>query len=171
MVPFHLPSTQVVAGKTESVKDVLGNHLRMQKSGSWTTSPKSPCDQLCAGHPDLLVAHGHVASSACLLNVSGRLREILRFSAATEVSPPLQYYKSTTSHIVQQWMRRNGLNSFDADEWDKFVTSQWELHVQSAWTTVKRKDLMYFRQLLRGFVVHGRDHAINEVFIFCPFMY
>ena len=47
---------------------------------------------------------------------------------------------------------------------------QWELHVQSAWTTGKKKDLMYLRQLLRGFVVHGREHAINELFILCPFM-
>ena len=30
---------------------------------------------------------------------------------------------------------------------------------------------MFLRQLLRGFVVHGRDHAINEMFMFCPLMY
>ena len=67
-------------------------------------------------------------------------------------------------------MSRNGHNNYDSTEWDKFVTLPWQ-HVQSAWTTVKKKNLMYIRQLLRGFVVHGRDHAINEIFICCPFMY
>ena len=68
-------------------------------------------------------------------------------------------------------MGQNGLNNFDSWEWDTFIRLQWTLHVQSAWTTVKKKDLMYLRQLLRGFVVHGRDHAINEIFIFGLFMY
>ena len=68
-------------------------------------------------------------------------------------------------------MGQNGLNNFDSWEWDTCTRLQWTLHVQSAWTTVKKKDLMYLRQLLRRFVVHGRDHAINEIFIFCPFMY
>ena len=66
-------------------------------------------------------------------------------------------------------MGQNGLNNYDSWEWDKFIRLQWTLHVQSAMTTVKKKDLMYLRQLLRGFVVHGRDHAINEIFIFCRF--
>ena len=29
----------------------------------------------------------------------------------------------------------------------------------------------YLRQLLREFVVQGRDHAVKEMFIVCPFMY
>ena len=36
LVPFHLPSIQVVAGKTESITDVLYNHLYMQQSWSRT---------------------------------------------------------------------------------------------------------------------------------------
>ena len=65
----------------------------------------------------------------------------------------------------------NGLNNFDSHVWDTFVASQWSLHNQFAWTMVKHKDLKFLRQLLQGFVIHGRDHAINEIFIFCPFMY
>ena len=65
----------------------------------------------------------------------------------------LQEFLSTTSRIVKQWMGQNGLNNYDSWEWDKFIRLQWTLHVQSAMTTVKKKDLMYLRQLLRGFVV------------------
>ena len=114
---------------------------------------------------------GTCCITSATVEYSRRLREILRFSAATEVSPTFRHYLSTTSCSVKQWMSRDGLNSYDSKEWDKFATSQWQLHVQSAWTTVKKKDLMYLRQVLRGFVVHGRGHAINEMFIFCPLMY
>ena len=37
--------------------------------------------------------------------------------------------------------------------------------------TVKRKDIMDLRQLLRNFVIHGRGHAINELHMYCPLMY
>ena len=50
LVPFHLPSTQVVAGKAESIKDILYNHLRLQKSWSWTTPPRCPCSNFCVQH-------------------------------------------------------------------------------------------------------------------------
>ena len=85
---------------------------------------------------------GHIASPARLLSVSRRLRHILGFSAATQVSPSLQHYTSTTSSIVKQWMVRNGLNNYDPQAWHHFVASQWNLHNQFAWTTVKQKDLM-----------------------------
>ena len=155
----------------ESIKDVLYNHLRLQRSWSWTTSPECSCGQLYANHADLQVIQGHVTSPARLLNVSRRLRQILSFSAATQVSPSLQYYTSTTSSNVKQWMARNGLNTYDPATWDQFIMSQWELHNQFAWTTVKKKDRMYLRQLLQGFVVHGRDHAVTEIFIFCPYIH
>ena len=116
LVPFHLPSTQVVAGKTESVKDVLDNHLHMQKSWSWTTFPTCSCGQLCADHPDLLVAHGHVASPARLLKVSRRFRQILRFSAATlrhhysftNQLPPILYNNGSEGTLSTTLMQMSG---------------------------------------------------------------
>ena len=30
---------------------------------------------------------------------------------------------------------------------------------------------MYLRQLIRDIVVHGRDHALQEIHIVCPWMY
>ena len=169
LVPFHLPSTQVVAGKHASIKDVLYNHLRLQRSWSWTTPPQCHCGRLHLHHPELRVVQGHVASPVRLPSVSRRLRHILGFSAATQVSPSLQHYISTTSSTVKQWMVRNGLNNYDPQAWHHFVASQWNLHSQFAWTTVKKRDLVYLRQL-QGFVIHGRDHAINEIFIFCPYI-
>ena len=91
LVPFHLPSVQVVVGETESIKDVLYNHFYMQRSWSWTTPPQCTCGALLAKHSDLHVIQGHIASPARLLNVSRRLREILGFSAATEVSPSFRF--------------------------------------------------------------------------------
>ena len=93
LAPFHLPSTQVVAGKTESIKDVLYNRLYMPRSRSWTAPPQCTCGALLAKHSDLQVVQGHVASPARLLNISRRLRNILRLFSG--VSGP------TTSCILK----------------------------------------------------------------------
>ena len=87
LLPFHLPSVQVAAGKKESIKDVLFNHLKVHKSWSWTAPPQCPCKQFAQEHPNLRTVHGHVASPAYLLNVSRRLCELLKYSASTEFSP------------------------------------------------------------------------------------
>ena len=118
LVPFHLPSIQVVAGGSDSTKDVLFNHFYVQKSWSWTAPPKCPCGSLQTHHPNLLLAHGHIASPARLISISRRSREILRFSAASGISPSFQDYRATTSRIVQQWMNTNGLNCYNSEEWD-----------------------------------------------------
>ena len=170
LVPFHLPSTQVVAAKAMSIKDILYNHLKLQKSWSWTIPPMCPCSNFCAQHPELQKAHGHIASPARLLNISTRLREVLRHSASTEVSPSFRQYLDNTSTKIQQWMH-NGLNNFKVEDWQQFIGEPWQFHVSAAWVTVKSKDLKLLRSLLQDFLVHGRDHAINEIFIFCPYMY
>ena len=47
---------------------------------------------------------GHIASPARLLSVSRRLRHILGFSAATQVSPSLQHYTSDSiSELPSSW--------------------------------------------------------------------
>ena len=166
LVPFHLPSTQVVAGKAESIKDILYNHLRLQKSWSWTIPPMCPCSNFCVQHPQLQKAHGHIASPARLLNISTRLCEVLRHSASTEVPPSFRQYLNSTSTKIQQWMHNNGLNNFKVKDWQQFIGEQWQYHVLAAWVTVKSKDLKFLRSLLQDFLVHGRDHAINEIFFF-----
>ena len=172
LVPFHLPSVQVVAGKLPSMKDLLYKPLQVQTTWSWTTPPRCLCGALhLRRHPDVLLAQDHVASPLKKLNVSRRLRHILSFSANSQVSPSFEDYKVNTSVKVQQWMHQNGINCYNPTDWSNFITEQWPLHSQSAWVLVKKKDIMFLKQLLRGFVVHGRDHAINEMFIFCPFMY
>ena len=171
LVPFHLPSTQVVAGNGESIKDILYNHLRLQKSWTWTTPPRCSCSNFCVQHPQLQKTHGHIASPASLLNISTRLREVLRYSASTEVSPSFRQYLNSTSTKIQQWMYNNGFNNFKVEDWHQFIGEQWKFHVSAAWVTVKSKDLKFLRSLLQDFLVHGRDHAINEIFIFCPYMY
>ena len=68
-------------------------------------------------------------------------------------------------------MHNNGLNNFKVEDWHQFIGEPWKSHVLAAWVTVKSKDLKFLRFLLQDFLVHGRDHAINEIFIFCPYMY
>ena len=171
LIPFHLPSVQVVAGKQQSMKDLFYNHLREQQSWSWSTPPSCSCTKFLLQHPELQRTRGHIASPLKALNISKRLRHILSFSAETPVAPSLQDYIACTSIKVQHWMHQNGINCYDPQTWSSFVTRQWPYHVQAAWITIKKKDIMFLRQLLRGYVVHGRDHAINEMFMFCPLLY
>ena len=125
LVPFHLPSSQVVAVKAESIKDILYNHLRLQKSWPWTIPPMCPCSNFCVQQPELHKTHGHIASPASLLNISTRLREVLRHSASTEVSPSFRQYLDSTSIKIQQWMHNNGLNNFKVEDWQQFLGEQW----------------------------------------------
>ena len=61
LIPFHLPSVQVVAGKRQSMKDLLYNHLQVQRSWSWSTPPSCSCKSLLHQHPELHLAQGHIA--------------------------------------------------------------------------------------------------------------
>ena len=80
-IPFDLPSVQVVAGKQQSMNDLLYNHLRAPRSWSWSTPPPCSCASLLLQHPELQLSQGHIASPLKKLNVSRCLRHILSFSA------------------------------------------------------------------------------------------
>eukprot|EP00439_Symbiodinium_sp_Y106_P006485 s8883_g1.t1 len=52
--------------------------------------------------------------------------------------------------------------------WSDFLDEQWPLHLHDSFPASKCKDVLFLRNILDGFFVHGRDHAITHTNVFCP---
>ena len=52
--------------------------------------------------------------------------------------------------------------------WSDFLDEQWPLHLHDSFPALKYKDVLLLRNILDGFFVHGRDHAITHTHVFCP---
>ena len=168
LVPFHLPSKTVVSGKHCSFRSVLYNNIVSAESWSWDEPPSCHCQHWKQEHPDLQTVDGHVASPAHLLNVSARLRQYLRHSADSQVYPKKANYLHETWKSVKKWCQHYGLFDITFQMWSDFLDEQWPQHVQDSYSALKYKDVLFLRNILECFFVHGRDHAITHTHVFCP---
>ena len=168
LVPFHLPSKTVVAGKHCSFRSVLYKNIAMAESWTWDTPPTCRCPHWMRKHPHLQTVDGHVASPAHLLSVSARLQQYLRYSADSQTFPKKMNYIHETWKSVKQWCIHYGLFDVTFQMWSDFVEQQRPLHVQESFLALKYKDVLFLRNILDGFFVHGRDHAITHTHVFCP---
>ena len=171
LVPFHLPSKKIVAGKHHSVQSLLYNHLAMMRTWTFDQPPQCQCRGLKREHPQLQCVNGHVASPAAKLNVSKRLHSLLLHSSSSQVYMNQQTYLGKTCSVLQAWCTRNGIHNLDIQDWTTFIYQQWPLHVQSSWHTVKFKDVAFLKNIMKNMVVHGRDHALGQIHVFCPVAY
>ena len=169
LIPFHLPSKTVVAGKHCSFRSVLYNNIATAESWKWDQPPIRRCRHWLQAHPHLQTVDGHVASPAHLLSVSARLQQYLRYSADSQVYPKKVNYIHETWKDVKQWCIHYGLFDVTHQMWSDFITLQWPLHVQESFSALKYKDVLFLRNILDGFFAHGRDHAITHTHIFCPY--
>ena len=168
LIPFHLPSKTVIAGTFPSFRSVLYNNIILQQQWDWDHPPVCHCEQWKQQHPQLRVVDGHVASPAHLLAVSRRIQNILQHSADSQVYPKRQFYIDHTWKAVQQWLRHYGLFDVTKDNWAAFVQSQWNDHSLESRDALKFKDVTFLRKIPDGFFIHGRDHAVAHVHVFCP---
>ena len=61
-----------------------------------------------------------------------------------------------------------GLFDISFQMWSDFLDEQWPLHIHDSFPALKYKDVRFLRNILDGFFVHGRDHAITHTHVFCP---
>ena len=111
---------------------------------------------------------GHIASPAHLLNISTRLREYLRHSADSQVYPKKASYLIETWKSVKKWCLHYGPFDISIQTWSDFLDEQWPLHVHDSFSALKYTGALFLRNILDGFFVHGRDHAITHTHVFCP---
>ena len=111
---------------------------------------------------------GHVASPAHLLNISTRLREYLGHSADSQVYPKKASYLIETWKSVKKWCLHYGLFDISFQMWSDFLDEQWPLHLHDSFPALKYKNVLFLRNILDGFFVRGRDHAITHTHVFCP---
>ena len=168
LVPFHLPSKTVVAGKHCFFRSVLYNNMATAESRTWDQPPTCHCHHWIRAHPDLQTVDGHVTSPAHLLSVSARLKQYLQYSADSQIYPKKVNYIHETWKNVKDWCIHYGLFDVTYQMWSDFIEQQPPLHVQESFSALKYKDVLYLRKILDGFFVFGRDHAITHTHVFCP---
>ena len=83
----------------------------------------------------------------------------------------MTWYIRLACSQFHKWTKHHGFGVPALDEWQEFLQEQWIQHVPYSWTSVKQDDVKFLRSMLGQFVVHGRDHALNEIHIFCPLFY
>ena len=148
LVPFHLPSKKILAGKHQTIADLLYNHQKHLQRWSVDVPPLCPCQRLLQEHPNLATVEGHIASPASLLSVSRRLQTLLQHSAMTSVYPNLEQYVEDTWCTIQERALKNNIHTLQFQQWRQFVLQEWKLHQHAAWTTIKYRDIAYLRSII-----------------------
>ena len=169
LTPFHLPCKSVVAGTHPSFKSVLYNNMATAGSWTWDDAPVCKCAERKIKHPNLEYTDCHVASPAHLLSISSRLRKFLEYSADSQVFPKKLHYIQQTWPTVSAWRRHHGLFDVAYSDWVSFVDIEWEAHEAAAHLALKFKDVLFLRNILQDFFIHGRDHALSHAHVFCPY--
>ena len=49
------------------------------------------------------------------------------------------------------------------------MENEWHLNEQDAKMSLNFKDVLFLRNALSGFFIHGRDHALSHAHVFCPY--
>ena len=56
-------------------------------------------------------------------------------------------------------------------DWEQLITEQWKLHYPESQYLLSMQDVKFIISVVRGFVVQGRDHAPDDLHVFCPNFY
>ena len=63
------------------------------------------------------------------------------------------------------------MGGLQPQHWQQRITEQWKLHHPEAQYLLSMQDVKYIISTVRGFVVQGRDHAPDDLHVFCPNFY
>ena len=56
-------------------------------------------------------------------------------------------------------------------DWEQLITEQWQLHYPESQYWFSMQDVKFIISVVRGFVVQGREHAPDDLRVFCPNFY
>ena len=176
LLPYHIPSTALVAASHPKIKDVLFSHKQIL----WQWNPSiDPCKagvQCCCAeillrHPNVTTVQGHIASSATLLSLPQELAELARSSCGNPVFMTASEHWQRFYDDVLQWINHHDLVRYPMKDirltWEK----AWSLHTQHVgqhWTVDLVREL---RKRTKGLVWHVRDHEGSHAHVFCPVKY
>ena len=176
LVPFHLPPC-IVAAAHLSLGKFLGNHHKMMEAFDWDIPPTCTCRTFQERHPEVqMVKHPshelqHVATRLCSLNFSARLKYITGVSAKTQVYPKFQDYLESTLAQLTKWAQRHHVGGLQPQDWEKLITEQWKLRYPESQYLLSMQDVKFIVSVVHGFGVQGRDHAPDDLHVFCPNFY
>lgn len=170
LLPFHLPSKTVVEGSHQSVGKMLFSFKEWFKR--FQSSPGESfckCKEVLSQHPELQTIGGHVASPAERLSMSSHLKKLVGYSAKTMVFPSKHVFLGMTRKLVQKWARIHRFPVHQVvHDWESFVEEQWPMHLRAVSHRFTFKDVCRVKQHLHRLVCHSRDHAYEQVMVYCP---
>ena len=147
----------------------------MMEEFDWDIPPTCTCRKFQERHPEVqMVKHPsdesqHVATRPCCLTFSARLKYSTGVSAKTQVYPKFQDYLESTGAQLTKWAQRNHVGGLKPQDWEQLITEQWKLHYPESQYLPSTQDVKSI--VVRGFVVQGRDHAPDDLHVFCPHFY
>ena len=172
-LPFHLPTKQVVEKRHTPVGNRLFNFRGWMKRFS-----RQPCADFCRchmvlqKHPGLLQVEGHVASPAALMSVSKHLKRLLSFSAGSCFFPRMNAYRVQSLKEIQKWAAHHHLPVEVVEvEWGRLLEKELPAHAKSVTGRFSVADVLRVCQEMEHLVCHCRDHAYQQVMVFCPQLY
>ena len=143
----------------------------------WDIPPTCICRTFQERHPEVqMVKHPtdesqHVATRLCSLNFSTWLKYITGVSAKTQVYPKFQDYLESTWTQLTKWAQRHHVGGRKPQDWEKLITEQWKLRYPESQYLLSMQDAKFIVSVVRGFMAQGRDHAPDDLHVFCPNFY
>ena len=99
------------------------------------------------------------------------LFEFLSVSAKTQVYPKFQDHLESTWAQLTKWARRHHVGGLQPQNWEQLIADQWQIHYPASQYLLSMQDVKFIVSMVRGFVVQGRDHAPDDLHVFCPNFY
>ena len=174
-IPFHLPSKTFVEAKLRSVsKEMFNAHQWLETFKKYPSQNFCKCAEVLKQHPHLKTVDGHIASPAVLLRCPKAVSRMLSFSGSCTFFPSKVFFLSTSSKMVERWADHHSLpRGLVVESWRCFVEEQWPKHLDDVHTNQRftHKLLCYARRLAPQLVWHSRDHAYQQMLVYCPELY
>ena len=172
-LPFHLPTKEVIEKRHGSVGEKLFTFRRwLKKFSQCPGEDLCRCQSVLQKHPELECIDGHVASPASRLSVSRHLRRLLGSSAGCCFFPRYKRYKDISVQEVGKWAEHHHLPVNEVvQQWLQLLSVEFPAHVKAVSGRFSVSDVLRAAREMEDMVVHSRDHAYNQIMIFCPRLY
>ena len=176
LLPYHIPSTSMVAKTHPKIKDILFSHKKILIQWDPTITPDQAgvrccCEQILKDHPRLSVVQGHVASSATLLSLPDDLLCIAQSSCNNTVFMDAKTHWNCFRTTVYEWIEHHDLVRYDEKEIRAVWERLWREHEQASeghWTVTQ---INRMKSHSKGLIWHVRDHEGAHSHVFCPIKY
>ena len=176
LLPYHIPSTALLAKSHPKIKDVLFSYRQVLQQWDPHVDPTTAgivcrCAEILRRHPQLTVVQGHVASSATLFHLPEFLGQVAQSSCGNTVFMSAKDHWKTFHTAVREWISHHELVHYPTDDIRRVWDAAWKLHMQhlgSRWTVDLVRELQRYTP---GLIWHVRDHEGSHAHVFCPVKY